>query len=251
MLLKTDAVVLKKNKYGEGDMILTLFSKKLGKLQAVHKASPKSRNRFSSGTQLFSFGEFVLYKGKNLYQVSQVDIKDSFYKLREDVEKLVHATYILELTNSAILEGQTNNRLFNELTKCLHLLSSFKIDFETLVKAYELKLLTYTGFKPELNRCVSCRTDDIRGFRFSIREGGILCKNCLNEDLYSYHISTTGISVIQYLIHSELEQITKLKIKKNVLEELNKLVKLYITTYLEKSNFRSLELLNSIKESKY
>jgi len=251
MLLKTDAVVLKNNRFGEGDMILTLFSKKIGKLQAVNKGSKRSKSRFSPGVQLFSFGEFVLYKGKDLYQVSQVDVKDSFYKLREDVEKLAHASYILELTNSVIIEGQTNNRLFNDLIKCLDILSNMNIDFETLVKAYELKLLTYSGFKPKLDSCVNCGGNSMGELRFSVKEGGLLCKQCIHEDIHAFNISSTAVNVLQYLIHTDLMNISRLKIKTYILIELNRLLKPYILTHLDKTHFKSLELLNSIKESKY
>ncbi len=247
MLVKTDAVVLKQTKFGEGDVIVTLFSKKLGKVQAVAKGARKTRSKYATGIQLFAYGEYVLFKGKNLYTLSQVDIKHSFYGLREDVIRLAYASYILELTESVIVEGQTNNRLFKTLVKCLYILSSKKYDYETLVKAYELKLLTYSGYQPELDQCVNCGMENAQGVRFSAKEGGILCKTCLEKDPYAIPISKVAISVMSYLIHVDFIQLSKLKIKEHVLKELKKVVRQYIYTYIDKNRFNSLEILKEVK----
>lgn len=248
MLLKTDAVVLRKVKFGEADAILTLFSKKLGKIQAVAKESRSLKGRYSTGTQLFSYSEFVLFKGKNLYQVSQVDSKYSFYKRMDDILKFSYASYILELTESVITEGQTNNRLFNTLVKWLYIYTTMDKAYETFVKAYEIKLLMYIGYKPELDHCIHCNEAVESRWRFSAKEGGLLCKNCFSVDPYAMQISKTAINVIKYLMYADLEQIAKLKIKPDILEELNKILIHYIRTHIGKAQFSSLQFLKNIKE---
>ncbi|QXM05706.1 DNA repair protein RecO [Crassaminicella indica] len=248
MLLKTDAVVLKQKKFGEGDAVITLFSKKLGKLQAVAKGFKRPRGKYSVGTQPFCYGEFVLFKGKELYQISQVDLKQSFYKLREDVIKLTYASYILELTESIITEGQTNNRLFTLLIEYLHIFSKMNKEYETLTKAYELKSLMYSGFKPQIESCVHCGSLGSENVKFSAREGGILCSNCLSEDPYSMKISRVTINVMQYLMYADLAQIARFKIKPYVLKELEKIVKHYINIHIEKSKFKSLQFLEAVKK---
>ncbi|MCT4605264.1 MAG: DNA repair protein RecO [Marinisporobacter sp.] len=248
MLLKTEAVVLKQKSFGERNAVITLFSKKLGKIQGVAKGFKRSKGKYSVGTQPFCYAEFVLFKGKDLYQISQVDLKDSFYKLRENVIKLTYASYILELTESIITEGQTNNRLFDLLVEYLHIFSNMNKEYATLTKAYELKLLMYSGYKPELNRCVSCGSIENEKVKFSAREGGLLCRNCLGVDPYSMKISRVTINVMKYLMHKDLIQIAKLKIKSDVLKELEKIVKHYIQIHIDKNQFKSLQFLDAIKE---
>ncbi len=247
MQIKTDAVVLKQSKFGEGDRIITLFTKKLGKVQAVSKASGRGKGKYNSGIQLFSYGEFVLFKGRDLFQITQVDLGDSFYAIREDVTKLAYGAYVLELTLATIGEGQTNNRLFDLLVKSLYVFSKSKRNMETIIKAYEMKLLYYSGYKPELEHCVHCGTSELGSSRFSSSEGGILCRNCFQQDLYAMKISPVTIRVMQYLITQDLEQIAKLMIRPEVMEELDKITRNYIGTHLEKSAFKSLEFLNHIK----
>ncbi|MBB6217914.1 DNA repair protein RecO (recombination protein O) [Anaerosolibacter carboniphilus] len=248
MLCKTDGVVLKQTKFGEGDLILTLFTKKMGKVQAVAKGVRRSRGKFTGSTQLFAYGEFVLFKGRDLYQVSQVDLKESFYQLREDITKLTYGAYILELTESIITEGQTNNRLFHSLLSCLSVLAKMEKAYETVVKAYELKLLSYSGYKPELDRCVYCGKAGESVIKFSSKEGGTICRSCFGQDIYAMRISSTTINVMKYLMNTDLEQIARLRVKSDIMEELNKILKHYISTHLEKSKFKSLQFLDTMKE---
>lgn len=250
MLVKTDAVVLKQNKFGEGNTIITLFSKKMGKLQAIAQGSKSPRGKYAVGTQPFFYGEYILFKGRELYQISQVDMKESFYGLRENVMKLSYAAYLLELTEAIIIEGQTNNRLFDTLVSALHILSTMETDYETITKAYELKLLMYSGYKPELTLCVNCGVDRNDTMKFSSKEGGILCSKCFCCDIYGMNISTVTVNVMEHLMNTDLLQISKLKIKPNVLIELNKIMKHYIHTHINKNKFKSLDFLDAMKEFK-
>ncbi|MEW9122900.1 MAG: DNA repair protein RecO [Thermotaleaceae bacterium] len=247
MLIKTDAVVLKQSKFGEGDRIITLFTKKLGKVQAVSKIAGKAKGKYSIGTQIFSYGEFLLFKGRDLYQISQVDLRDSFYNIQKDVTKLAYGAYLLELTMASIEEGQTNNRLFQLLVELLDFFSKSTKNYETLTKAYEMKLLYLTGFKPELQHCVHCSQASKDILKFSSLEGGVLCSDCFSQDPYAMRISRVTVRVMEYLISQDLAQIAKLMIKPEVMTELDKILRHYISTHLEKSSFKSLEFLNHIK----
>lgn len=246
MLLKTDGVVLKQSKFGERNAVITIFSKKLGKIQGVVKGSTRGKGKYKVGTEPFCFGEFMLIKGRDLYQISQVDLKNSFYKLREDVIKLSYASYILELTERVIIEGQTNNRLFYTLIKCLNILSIMNKEYETLVKGYELKLLMYSGYRPEIENCVLCGNSSGQ-VKFSAKEGGLICKSCHHADPYAMKISSVTINVMKYLMDTDLEQLMKRRIKPEVLMELKKIVRSYIHAHIEKTNFKSLQFLDSIQ----
>ncbi|PAB58919.1 DNA repair protein RecO [Anaeromicrobium sediminis] len=250
MLFKTEAIVLRKKVFGENEALLTIFSKKIGKVQSVVRGFKKTKGKGSSNIQAFTYGEFMLYKGKNLYQISQVDFKKSFHKIHEDVIKLSYGSYILELTESSIIEGENNPKLFNLLIDFLDILGNKKVDVETLVKAYEVKLMLYAGYMPVLTECVSCGNPNDSSYKFSSRQGGILCRQCLNKDSYAMNISSLSINVMRYLIKSPLDKIIKLKIQEDVKGELDKIIKNYILTHLGKRTFNSLEFLESIKSLK-
>ena len=47
-----------------------------------------------AGSQLLCFGEYILYKGANAYNINSVDTIEIFYNIRIDIEKLEYASYL-------------------------------------------------------------------------------------------------------------------------------------------------------------
>jgi DNA repair protein RecO (recombination protein O) len=246
MLLKTEGFVLKNRKLGEADSLLTIFTRKLGKINAVAKGARKPRSPFLAGVQPFCYSEFVVYKGKNLYQVSSCDSKQIFYSIREDMDKLAYSAYLLELVEAVITEGQTNNRLFNLVGKTLSLMLMEEIELNTIVRAFELKLLHYAGFRPQFTSCVSCGGRGDLLFRFSISQGGILCGSCSGEDTAAVKISGTTIRLANYLMSKEIEEVYKLKINNFLNNELKNILKKYIFEHINIYHFKSLEIIEKL-----
>jgi DNA repair protein RecO len=87
MLITTEAFVLKSRKYNEADSLMVLFSRKLGKISAVAKGSRRAKSQMLAGIQPFCHSSFVLYQGRSLYTVNQVEARRIFYPLREDLQE--------------------------------------------------------------------------------------------------------------------------------------------------------------------
>ena len=246
MLLKTEGFVLKSKKYGENDTLLTLFTRKLGKVNAIAKGAQKPKSSLIAGVQPFCYSEFVLYRGKSLYTVSQCEAKEIFYKLREDVKKLAYASYLVELVESVTNEGQTNNRLFNLLGRTLYLLTQEDIEINTLIRGFEINFLNFCGYKPEFYHCVNCGKKEAYQRKFSPQEGGLLCQDCFNIDPYAMKISQTTIKLAKYLQSKDITEIQKLKISNFLNEELKKLLKQYILVHINKYEFKSMDLADKL-----
>ena len=249
MIYKTDAVVLRKNKISDSDVILTLFSRKLGKIRAVAKGGRKPKSKLSPASHIFVFGEFIISKGRNLDNISSAHIYESFYKIREDISKLAYASYFSELCDSVIVEGVTNNRLFDTLLKTLSLITN-KVDNLELVKlGFQLKLLDYSGLRPQLTKCVSCGNTKFQRIRFDIHQGGLTCDDCFpNYSKNPIIINSTMVKRMQYIFKADIITISKIKINSSILEKLNNVIYRYMGFHLEKKTFKSLEFLNTIKK---
>ncbi|AOY77549.1 DNA repair protein RecO [Clostridium formicaceticum] len=246
MLVKTEGFVLKNRKYGESDNMLVIFSRKLGKINAIAKGAQKPKSALMAGVQPFCYSEFLLYRGKSLYTVSQCEPKEIFYKLREDVKRLSYAAYLVELVEVVTNEGQTNNRLFNLLGKTLYLLTKPEIEVNTVVRSFEINFLNYCGLKPELHRCVHCNKITADYWKFSPQEGGLLCNHCSSVDPYAMKISETTLRLARYLQSKEIHEVRKLKISDTLNEALKKLLKQYILVHINKYDFKSLEVAEKL-----
>jgi DNA repair protein RecO (recombination protein O) len=219
-------------------------------VRAVAKGGRKPKARLSPASHIFVFGEFIISKGKELDRISSVDIHESFYKIREDLSKLAYASYFAELCDSVIVEGATNNRLMDTFLKVLSLITYKGEDFELIKLAFQLKLLNYSGFKPELTRCVSCGNMTFKKVGFDIYQGGLICDDCFLK----YHknailINPTMVKVMNYLLKADITISVKIKLKPSMINQLNGIMDRYIQLHLERRTFKSLEFLNTIKKT--
>lgn len=246
MLIITEGFVLRNRKYREIDSLLTIFTRKVGKINAIAKGARRPKNNLLAGTQPFSYSEFVLYKGRSLYTVNQCDTKEIFYPLREDLKKLSYAAYLVELVESVTVEGQTNNRLFNLLGKTLYILKENDIEINPIIRAFEIKLMNYSGYRPHLVNCVHCANKRSTLWKFSAEQGGLLCSSCLNMDPFAIKIGNTAIKLAIYLLTRDMSEIKNLKISSYLNDELRKILKQYILTYTNRHNFKSLEIAEKL-----
>jgi len=245
-LLKVGGIVLKQVNVGEADKIITLFTDKKGKIQAVAHGARKAKSRFISSTQPFSYCEYVLYKGKNLYTINQSEVKESFQELLNDLYSLTYGSYFMELVDVLTQEEESNIELFRLLLKALYLLNEKQFDKELIVRAFEIKSMAISGYLPNLNKCVVCYGAVSSEIRFSSKLGGVICGKCVQEDRYSTKTDPSTINTMRYLVKMDIERIHTLKVSAIVKNEMKKILKNYIKYYLERE-FKSLEFIEELK----
>lgn len=245
-LVKTRGIVMKHTNLGEADKIVTLFTEKLGKVHAVAHGSRKSKSMLLSSTQIFSYCEYVLYKGKSLYTISQSEIKESFQILLDDLYTLTYSSYLMELVDSLAVDEESNIELFMLILKALYLLMDKNIDRELLIRAFELLSMKVSGFMPVLEECTICKRSIQKHMKFSAKFGGIICEDCWERDESSQNIDISTINIMKFIIRTDIEKVRNIKISKENKNEMKKIMKNYIKYYLER-DFKSLEFLNDIK----
>ncbi|MCD5410764.1 MAG: DNA repair protein RecO [Clostridiales bacterium] len=246
MLIKTEGFVIRNIKYSEHDSIITIFTRELGKVSAIAKGVRRPKSKMRAGIQPFSYSDFVLYKGRNLYTVNQCNSIEIFYSLREDLFKLSYASYLLELIGAVITEEQTNNRLFNLLGKALYMLKKKDIEINTIVRTFELQFLEFSGLSPNISSCVECGSEEISAHRFSHREGGLLCEQCIDKDRGAVEVSKHTIRLANYLLNADMKKITKLKISELLNNDLSKITRRYILEHTNVYEFKSLKILEGL-----
>lgn len=250
IILNTQGIVLKAVRYKENDVILTIFTRKLGKVVAMAKGAKKNKSTLLSSAQLFSYANYTLKKQGNMYRISQSDIIKSFYDLSYDLEAFSYATYITKLVESSILENQTNNRLFVLLAQTLYLYTQENIDKKFITRAFELKFLDYIGLRPVVSRCINCGEKNCNEYVFNVYEGGILCKECSSIFTENMKIDITTIRLMEYILSNDILRCSKAKVSKYITYELERVLKRYLMIYIDNVNFKSLHLLHELENEK-
>ncbi len=249
IILNTQGIVLKAVRYKENDVILTLFTRKLGKITALAKGAKRNKSMLLSSSQIFSYSNYTLKKQGGMYRITQSDTIKSFYEISYDMESFSYATYITKLVENSTVENQTNNRLFILLAQALYLYSQPESDRHLITRVFELKFLDYIGLRPPLKRCSSCGSKEVNT-TFNIEEGGIICDECSKNLEGNIKLDVTTVKLMEYILSNDILQCSKAKVSKYLIYQLENLLKKYLTNYLDEISFKSLYVLKNTENIK-
>lgn len=242
MIVKTEAIVLKSFDFRETSRIATFFTRDYGKVSGVLKGIRKDHRKFGSSVERFSVNDIVYYQYRNsdLHLISQCDLKAFFYPVRQDLKKSLAASYISELVNLVMPVEEKNEKIYRLMTDFLSSLETTE-DFNHLVHVFQIKILSYSGFKPHLDSCLKCKKKILDKARFSLKEGGLVCFHCPVADTTVHLISQGAVASILYIEKSDWPACLRLKLLEAVKKELK-----YVL-----NNFLVFHLGRTIKSAKY
>lgn len=241
MIYQDEVIILKEIPYKENDKILHALSKTNGRIQLIAKGCKKNNSHLINVSQIFAYSKCSLYKSKDMYIIDSAELIESFYNIRNDMDSFIYANYILELINYVAQENQIDEKVFNMTVKMLKCLSVFKNDFDKLTSAYELKLVSMLGYKPDFNYCISCGGKIKGSAIFSIVEGGFYCLEC---KCYSngINIEYSEILTLDRILKTKFEDISSLK---SINRKIINIIRQFLFYYIGKNNFTSLKLLET------
>ncbi len=245
-MLKTEGVVLKELRYRDTSKILSIYTEKYGKIAVMARGAYRPKSQIIANTQPFSYNEYQLYRGKSFFYLNQGDIIDSFYPIREKIERVTYGYYILELIDKGLPDEQENGKIFNLLVKGLTVLSSLDDDYLKFIVAYELKFISFLGYKPHLDKCVICRNTHKNNIKFSIYEGGIICSDCFTVDPFSVYINKEIYDAMYGFLYTPLEKVPDIIISKDSLYKLHEIIVEYILYSIDRKKFNALSLIKSL-----
>lgn len=251
-LYRVQAIVLKRTDYGEADRLLTLLTSERGKLRAIAKGARKPSSRKSGHIELFTHTHLLVAKGKQLDIITQADTLDAFLPLRENLERVGYAYYLAELVDRFAEEGTEQRALFDLLLHALAALDDVATDPNLLARFFELRLLQYAGYRPQLFQCVHCgkTIEPIENY-FSAEAGGVLDPACAQTRRGGHArdaqvIALDALKLLRYLQTREWATVRGLELDRAALAQVEALMLRYITYHLER-NLKSVEFLRELR----
>lgn len=241
--LTTKALVLHEMPIGDYDKRVILLTKNYGKITAFAKGARKPNSQLLAGSQVFSYGDFILYKGKNTYNIKAIELIETFQNLRRDMSALAYALYVMEFTEYVSEENVQNHDYMKLILKTLKHIELGQIDIELIIKIFELKSMKLLGFTPWVMSCVSCNRKDNNYF-FSATQGGLLCIDCLHKDSGAIPIKEGTRYTLEYILTQPVENLFKFKIDQSIFNEIQLVMQCFIDYNLNKK-FKTLEFLRN------
>jgi DNA repair protein RecO (recombination protein O) len=231
---RAEGVVLKHIDYGEADRMVTVYTRQRGKVRALAKGVRKVRSRKGGHLEPFTHVILQLAVGRHWYIVSQAEAQDAFPALRDELEIVGYASYVVELLDRFTYEEEENTPLFRLITKTLDRLNKGYDPFLT-VRYYEVRLLDLLGFRPELQHCVvSEKKIKEQDQYFSAELGGILSPDHGKGMAGAVPISVSALKYLRHFQRSSYTEAARARITQEVHQELEVLMQYYLTYLLER-----------------
>ncbi|MBF0459194.1 MAG: DNA repair protein RecO [Nitrospirae bacterium] len=234
MRFRAEGIVFKGLPFGEADMIMTIFTREKGFVRAFAKSPRKTKSRFGSALEPFSYIRLSLWGKENaeLPKLIQADIIHPFQKLREELGCFLRISEIFEMTSMLIPEHVRQPGLFNMLIDTLKMQEADCKNPKAIL-CYKIKMLAAAGFMPRLSGCGRCEST---GRRFHFREGSVLCDNCggQNNPVNEFELSQGAIKLFETLRLWDWNKLNRVVPTTTLAKELNMLLDLHIRYRLEK-----------------
>jgi DNA repair protein RecO (recombination protein O) len=166
--------------------------------------------------------------------VTQAETVDGYLGLREDLQRVAYASYVVEVLDRFTYEEGQNVAIFRLLANTLSRLETHPQP-ATVVHYYEVRLLDLVGFRPQLFECVDCGEPiQEQDQFFSPLVGGVVCPKCGRGRPEAWPVGKDVLRYFRHLQRSKWDQITDVVIPEGVEAGLADLIERYITYILER-----------------
>lgn len=207
------ALVLRRTKLGESDLILTMLADDGSLAKAVAKGARKPKSSFAARTEPLCVADLLCARGRSLDIVKEARLIGAHDPLRRGIEASAAAMPVLELLGRVAQPSLANPRLFQASTRALDVMDGADDAHRLAVAAAcLLKVLAFSGLRPSLEVCVACGAPVVleEGARlpFSAIEGGVACAAC-RPSLETEPVDAATLCWAQWFIASTFDAVAE------------------------------------------
>lgn len=174
---RDEVVVLRTHKLGEADRIVTMLSRRHGKIRAVAKGVRRTSSRFGARLEPFMVADVQLYEGRSLDVIQQAESLGSY-----GADIAVHydrytAAHAMVETADRLNEAESTPQQYLLLVGGLRALAQGAHASRSVLDSYLLRAMALSGWAPGLGDCARCGEVGPHDF-FVAQLGGTVCRDC-------------------------------------------------------------------------
>jgi len=201
---RDEVVVLRTHKLGEADRIVTLLSRRNGKIRAVAKGVRRTSSRFGSRLEPFMVADVQLYKGRNLDIVQQAESLGSYgADIAVHYDRYTTASAMVE-TADRLNEAEATPQQYLLLVGGLRSLARGDHSARSVLDSYLLRAMALSGWAPGLGECARCGTVGDHDY-FLAQLGGVVCSSCAPAG--SPRVARDTVALLRALIAGEWDAV--------------------------------------------
>jgi DNA repair protein RecO (recombination protein O) len=195
-LYRDDGIVLRTQKLGEADRIITILGRTSGRIRAVAKGVRRTKSRFGARLEPFTHVDLMLHAGRSLDVITQAEVIRSYGEpLTSDYPRYTAGVAMLETAERFTpVEKEPSLRELLLLIGGLRALNEAEHASGLVLDAFMLRSLAVAGYAPALEECARCGAPGGDGTglagsgrggsggrrlpAFAVAAGGMVCASC-------------------------------------------------------------------------
>lgn len=174
---RDDAVVLRTHKLGEADRIVTLLTRRHGKVRAVARGVRRTASKFGSRLEPFMVADLQLYEGRTLDVITQAETIGAYgAEISQDYAAYTAANAMVEAADR-LTEAEGSLQQYLLLVGALRSLSRREHGAGLTLDSYLLRALAIAGWAPTFADCARCGREGPHT-AVVVQLGGVVCDGC-------------------------------------------------------------------------
>ncbi len=211
--LQVTAMVIGCTPVGENDRRVVLLTKERGRISAFARGARRPNSPLVASADLFAFGSFCLYSGRDSYTLKEASIQNYFAYFRTHVEASVLGQYFCEVLEYCTRENNDEAQLLLLLYQTLRALESERFPASLIRSVFELKTVALEGELREPN---------------------------------PESLQPAVLAAFRHIVQQPIARLYTFTIDESAMEELACLAQKSMSCAFEKHRFKSLEILQML-----
>ncbi len=244
MHLQTRGLILKEQSIGERDKLITVLTEDRGVLRAFVRGAKAVKSKKQAATTKFCYAHLRLATTRDSYIVEEAQCIEQFFALRDNIEKLALAEYFLELGFVFAPPEEDAHELLRVLLNSMYMLANGKRPPLFLKAVTELRVLTISGYAPNLVACERCGTFETPTMYFDMEQGLLYCENCAPATA-PFALPLGVVSAMRHIVFSPLRALYNFALDADLLEELSYITETCLLRQAQHT-FKTLEFYRAV-----
>ncbi len=243
-----EGIVLRETDTKETDKILTVLTRTEGKVSVIARGARRKNSRIAASSQLLVYSEMTLFQKGNWSILDEASTLELFSGVREDIELLALGSYFAEMTELLTEEEIPAPEVLPLLLNALYALGVLHKDPEQIKAAFELRLLSLSGFAPMLEDCVRCGAECPQEPMLDIVQGTLHCKRCEVEGRkgLSMPLCPASLQAMRHVVGCVPKRLYAFALDGDAQRRMSDAAEAFAAAQLERG-FRTLDFYKSIR----
>lgn len=232
MEYKYTGIVLGKYDVGETDRIYVIYTLEQGKIRVLAKGVRKMQAKLAGSLENFNLADILVARNKGMGKIKSAIVENNFSNIKNNLELLEKVFQVVGIFGRLMEDEQKDEEAFFLLAQYLQMMNEKNEDdflrFRVITQGFLHQLFSLLGYQLEISTCAVCRGKIKSGGNFfSMLHGGAVCLECGGDVIEKIRVTDNTIKAMRIFSSNSLKSLSKLKIKKEEIIELERISDLF------------------------